>query len=119
MMMLLERLKLVGVETEHSLERFAGNKALYTKFLRKFLNDPNLAALKEALDLNQYDNAQICAHTLKGVSANLGMDELSQTCHTIVLMLRNNQQDKEKLQELFQKLSEQYDRIVAEIQIED
>ena len=45
-MLSLERL---GVDTESALARFMNNGALYEKFLRRFVQDQNYAALTEAV----------------------------------------------------------------------
>ena len=87
-MELLERLKEAHVDVEHSLERFCGNEALYLRFIQKFPQDPNFGLLADALKASDYQNALTYAHTLKGVSANLGIDELSGVCAELVAKFR-------------------------------
>ena len=59
-----------------AVKRFMGNKALYKKFLLKFLDDHNYEAITEHVYNGDYEGAFNSAHTLKGVSANLGRDPI-------------------------------------------
>jgi two-component system sensor histidine kinase/response regulator len=51
-----------------------GKKSLYLSMLHKFLAGQKSAAtsMRKALDANEWDGAQRLAHTLKGVSGNIG-----------------------------------------------
>ena len=64
---LKQKLKENGADVEGTLHRFMGNDALFLKFILKFKDDKNYAALKDALDQRNYEEAFKAAHTLKGV----------------------------------------------------
>ena len=85
-MLSLERL---GVDTESALARFMNNGALYEKFLRRFVQDQNYAALTEAVREGRVQDAFAAAHTLKGVSANLSLTRLMESVSEVVEALRS------------------------------
>lgn len=108
-----QRLEIAGVDVAGSVKRFNGNDMLYLKFAKKFLQDPNYGFLGEALAAKDYHNALTHAHTLKGVSANLGMNQLSECCNQLVQKFRA--ENYENLDEIFQRLQENYQSILSAI----
>lgn len=70
---------LPGINTEAVLERMGGNTTLYIKLLKQFSQTNIDAATKiqDAFNQNKYEQANDLAHAVKGVAANLGMDELA------------------------------------------
>ncbi len=100
---MIDELSKLGVDTEHTLERLAGNEAIYERFLIKFLQDTNFVQLEQCLSKKDYENALQYAHTLKGVSGNLGMTELYGHMEEMVSIFRGQQEgDVQKLFELSQ-----------------
>lgn len=85
MMLALEQ---AGVDTQGALRRFCGNDALYERFLLKFPADENFGKIGPALEGGDLDAALTAAHTLKGVSGNLGMERLYQACADTVAFIR-------------------------------
>ena len=77
-----------GVDTDGALRRFANNAALYEKFMYKFLQDENFGQIGPALEAGRFDDALTAAHTLKGVSGNLGMTRLYEACSETVALIR-------------------------------
>ncbi len=77
-----------GADVEGTLHRFMGNEALFSKFLLKFKDDKNYAGLTECLDQGNYEEAFKYAHTLKGVSANLGLDPVCGPVSALTELLR-------------------------------
>ena len=63
-----------GLDTADGLLRVAGNKSLYTKLLRQFVEQQATAAahIAEALNAGDHATAERLAHTVKGVAGNLG-----------------------------------------------
>ena len=86
-------LRNAGVDTDGALRRFSGNTALYEKFLFKFPADENFAKITPALQAGDWEGALTAAHTLKGVSGNLGMDRLYRACAETVALLRAEDYD--------------------------
>jgi len=77
-----------GADVKGTLSRFAGNEAIYSKFLLKFKADPNFNALKESLDGKNIEEAFKAAHTLKGVSINLGLMPIYEAASAMSELLR-------------------------------
>ena len=84
------KLKNVGVEVEESIRRFSGNETLYEKFLLRFLKDDTYQKVMNAYEAGDKEEALIAAHTLKGVSANLGLQSLFKICSEMVIRLRED-----------------------------
>ena len=82
-----------GVDYNTALERFMGKDDLYERFLVKFL-------VGEAFK---------CAHTLKGLSGNLGFDNLLEEDVRIVEILRSGSLDG--VEELYEILREKYQKL--------
>ena len=89
-----------GVDYNTALERFMGKDDLYERFLVKFLDDENFSKLGEAFK---------CAHTLKGLSGNLGFDNLLEEDVRIVEILRSGSLDG--VEELYEILREKYQKL--------
>ncbi len=83
-----------GITIENGLERVAGNKKLYKDLLIKFYNN-NISFSENIIDaFNKYDNdpelPERLAHTLKGVSGNLGALSLFESAKNIELDFKEN-----------------------------
>jgi PAS domain S-box-containing protein len=70
--------ELPGVAVASGLERVGGNKPLYAKLLRKFRESQQNAVqeIRAALHSGDRETAGRLAHTVKGVSGNLGAETL-------------------------------------------
>ena len=77
-----------GADVEGTLKRFMGNEALYMKFIMKFLDDKNFEGIKSNLEKNDFEGAYVSAHTLKGVTANLGLNPVYGVATQISDMLK-------------------------------
>lgn len=85
----IRQLEESGADVSGTLKRFMGNEALYGKFLTKFLQDANYEGLVRNLEQKNYEEAFKCAHTLKGVAANLGLNPLCRAVSDLTEELRN------------------------------
>ena len=103
----------MGADYEGVLERFS-SEALVKKFALKFLNDNSYSNLEDALADGNVENAFRAAHTLKGVCLNLGFDELYEVSAELTEKLRGR--ETAGSEELFQKVSQKYQKTVAAIQ---
>lgn len=79
-----------GIDVDNALERFMGNEALLERFLKKFLEDTNHAALTAAVFAGDQEAALTAAHTLKGVSGNLSILPLHELLTRQVQLFREN-----------------------------
>lgn len=101
-----------GADVDTTLKRFMGNEALYMKFLMKFSDDSNYGIIMENVKKCDYDAVFNGAHTLKGVSANLGLSPVYNASSQITELLRGRQEtpvDVAKLDEYIVQLQEAYD----------
>lgn len=108
-----------GADVEGTLHRFMGNEALFLKFLLKFKDDTNYAGLTESLDRENYEEAFKYAHTLKGVSANLGLDPICRPVSALTELLRGktaSEVDREQVAVQRAVLEEAYVRFVELIE---
>ena len=103
----------MGSNYESVLGRM-GSEAMIKRFALKFLNDPSFNDLIEDLIKKDGEEAFRAAHTLKGVCLNLGFDELYEVSAELTEKLRGR--ETAGSEELFQKVSQKYQKTVAAIQ---
>ena len=70
------------------VEKRLTSVSLVKRFITKFLDDSSFSELCHALEAGQRENAFRAAHTLKGVSANLGFDRLQAAVGELTELLR-------------------------------
>lgn len=103
----------IGMDLEGVLARFSGNKALLMRFVKKFTNDQTFPHLKEAIAQKNWQDIETYAHTLKGVSGNLGFTSLYELSSAIVSKIRGKQQ--QEAEALFSKTIECCQNIIDTI----
>ncbi|MEA5073467.1 MAG: Hpt domain-containing protein [Eubacterium aggregans] len=84
----IEFLKQNGIDYIDGLKRFSGKDVLYRKYLKRFLEDSTYGQLKTAMDQEEYQEAFLLAHTLKGVVGNLSFFFLLKHIEPFVEALR-------------------------------
>lgn len=94
-----------GVNLEEIMDRFVDDIDLYKDCLIQFSQDPSFYALKKAINEKNYTEAFDQAHTMKGVSANLGLVKLYDAICEIVEPLRH--QDYANLLSKYQAIMDQ------------
>lgn len=109
-----EAMEKIGMDVAGALERFMGNEVLYIKFLKKFLDDKNYENLKKYMEEENIEEAFRCAHTLKGLGANLGMEQLYRCISPLVEMLRSG--TMEGAAKVMEQVTDEYEKIVRLIQ---
>ena len=82
-----------GLDIRQGVKQVGGNEQLYQKLLKEFLINHRHSAqsLQQALQNHELDKAARIAHTLKGVSANIGASELHRVAERINTLLEENQ----------------------------
>jgi len=83
-----------GADVQTTVKRFMGNEAMYERFLGKFLKDENYAKLIRELEQKNYEEAFKCAHTLKGVAANLGLTPIYTASSELTELLRDKKPEE-------------------------
>ena len=82
-----ERLKTLDVQD--AMKRLGNNKRLYAMLLKKFNGDTMLEELKSALAGGDSDASQAQAHAIKGLAANLSLEDLRAKAEVIELALKD------------------------------
>lgn len=106
-----QRLRECGADVETTVNRFMGNEAMYEKFLKKFTDNSNYSGLEESIQTEDYEEMFKYAHTLKGVSANLGLDPIYKAASDLTEEVRGKQPEevnKARVQEIWQELQRVY-----------
>src|SRR5208337_1683860 len=69
---------IAGIDMEAGLRRVAGNRPLYMDLLRRFADRHKAtpAMINEALARGELETAERLAHTVNGISGNLGVLEV-------------------------------------------
>ena len=77
-----------GIAWNAVAERFGNDAGLYLKCLGMFVADKNLETLNSALQCGDFGIAFRAAHTIKGMSSNMGFDGVTAAACAIVEPLR-------------------------------
>ncbi len=105
-----ELLKALKIDEEYTLARFSGMKNILERFLLRFLDDNSMGLLKYDFETNDQESAERDAHTLKGLAANLGLDELSRRAAECVDIIRAGNYAAARQQ--YPHILEEYERVV-------
>jgi len=79
-----------GIDVDGALERMGGSEELFETILGMFLADENYGLLKGALASGDEEHALGYAHTIKGLSGNLGFLKLFEYSDDMVETFRKN-----------------------------
>lgn len=103
---LLEKLKDYGADVEGAMARFINDEDLYYTCFAAFLEDECFLLLKHTVEDKEYQKAFEYAHTLKGISGNLGLTPIYLSISKMVEALRIN--DYDRIDFLYKELMDQY-----------
>lgn len=109
---LKECLEAYGADYTATMERFMGNEALYRKIFDMFFQDENLGRLGAALKEEDYTAAFEAAHTLKGVTGNMGLTPLYDAVCALVEPLRARER-RDEYQALYREIERQFEAVKA------
>lgn len=99
-----------GGDYDKTMRRFMNNEGLYYKLLPKLFQDESLSKLEKSIKIGDLETGFESAHTLKGISANLGLTPLYDSVCKIVEPLRNQQQDVNYF-EMYQEIQQEFHRV--------
>ncbi len=102
-----------GINVSKALSSFMQMEPMYEKFLNKFCSDPSFENLEKAVKEKNEDLAHLSSHTLKGISATLGMEKLYQ-----LLLEQDNYFKKHESQagyDLFPQIKDEYLKMIEAI----
>jgi HPt (histidine-containing phosphotransfer) domain-containing protein len=101
----------IGVDVKDVVSRMGLTEKHLKKYLRKFMDNKEYDKLTRAVEENDSYNVEWAAHTLKGVCANLGLNNLLSDFQEIVNSVRSD--DTARIPELYRKSAEDYNRVIA------
>lgn len=81
-------LRQAGIDYDAAMARFVGKRAIYEKYLVKFLEDTHAMEAVTAYEQNNFEEVLEQTHALKGVAGTLGMTSLYEISADIVKDLR-------------------------------
>ena len=81
-----------GIDLKSGLKRVMGNKKLYKKILLEFCSNFNNATdnLKQMIKDNNIEEAKRLVHTMKGISGNIGANDLYQSSTYLEKLVKDN-----------------------------
>ncbi len=108
-------LSIPGIDAKTALSRVRGNRKIFLDLLASFRNGYATSAedISKAVDQGELDEAKQIAHTLKGVSGNVGADRVHAAAVELDAMLKEN--DLEDLPDALDRLSNAFDEVTAGI----
>ena len=71
-----------------TIKRFMGSETMYLRILNMLFADENMQKLQDSIARGDWDGAFAAAHTLKGVTGNLGLQPFYEAACAIVEPLR-------------------------------
>jgi HPt (histidine-containing phosphotransfer) domain-containing protein len=84
----------VLINQEEGLKRMMNNKKLYSRLLNKFKTGTNLDDITSSIAAQDFEKAQIAAHTLKGISGNLSLTALYEQSVAIESQIKGRSLDE-------------------------
>lgn len=78
----------LGCDTQNALGRFMNNRDMYLKFLNMFTEEKSFDLLGKYIAEGNVKEAFACAHTIKGVSANLSLGPINRAVVPMVEKMR-------------------------------
>ncbi len=76
------------LDTRRGLLLAGSDEALYRAFLLDYPQDDTVPRLRAALQAGRMEEAALLAHTLKGLAAQLGMDEVADAARALQAAIR-------------------------------
>jgi HPt (histidine-containing phosphotransfer) domain-containing protein len=107
----------VYVDVEDGSKRVMNNIKLFVKLLGKFKEDKSLDEINAALTAGDMAKAQIAAHTIKGLTANLSLMELNKQCIELEAQLKSGSIPNEQfaaVKDTYAKTIQEVDKVIAQ-----
>ncbi|MCP4271985.1 MAG: response regulator [Gammaproteobacteria bacterium] len=102
---------LPGIDVETGLIRVGGNRKLYKNLLIKFRDDysNSFQKIKRAIEDNNLKDAEMYAHTVRGVAGNIGINKLQKIADDLEAGIRKRETDK------FDSMLKKYSRELSKV----
>lgn len=105
------KVKELGVDFDYIYRVFGGNENLYLSLCNKFIQDPSYNKFQKSLMHQDYKDANLHLHTLKGVAANLGFCKLAEISNLLMTDIRCVNGNLNSIH--YQELQYEYNRIIS------
>ncbi len=99
--------ELEGIDVNDGLYHAAMNRKLYEKLLLSFSNNNEnvVSEIRNAVEKDDHEHAVRIAHTLKGVSGNIGAGDLQEVSEKLNNILRDGKWKRDELEVILNRLS--------------
>jgi CheY-like chemotaxis protein len=106
-----------GLDMHNGLRRVMGKKPLYLSMLHKFITGQKFATANifQELENNNWDTAMRLAHTLKGVSGNIGATSLQHLAEKLELAIKEKM-PREQVDSRLDNLIEPLESLIAQLE---
>jgi HPt (histidine-containing phosphotransfer) domain-containing protein len=107
----------VYVNQQEGLSRVLNNAKLYVRLLTKFKTETTLDELNAAVKAGDFEKAQVDAHTLKGIAANLSLTKLFLQIQDLEIRIKKREEvsgDLEKLGQCFSETIINIDKVIEQ-----
>lgn len=81
-----------GIDAAEGIRTCVGKEALFLRLLHKFVNDRSYDNFLAAAEANDWKEADTPLHTLKGLAAQLGMNQLFELGQAALTQMRESQE---------------------------
>lgn len=105
-------LRSIGIELDQALDRCMDCEELYQTLLEMFLEDENFEELQQAVTAGNVERAFQCAHTLKGVTGNIGFEPLFSQIVPLVEIFRKGNFPAD-IQQNMEELTRRYNEVCS------
>jgi PAS domain S-box-containing protein len=106
-----------GLNMDDGLRRVLGKKSLYLSMLRKFIDGQKFVTtqINDALEDSNWQTAERFAHTLKGVSGNIGAVNLQQMAEKLESAIKDHE-TREKIDLLLEILTRLLETLISQLE---
>ncbi len=106
-MTLNEVASVIDLDLKRTFSLFMGKEEMYVRYLKKFPENAEriMSGLETAVQSNDYKGIEAGAHGIKGVSANLGIQKVTEISTALMMDIRES--TYEKIGQDYQQLKEQ------------
>lgn len=101
----------MGVDIPSTMERFMQNEGIYFRFLLKFRENSQFEELAQAFKREDWEQALVTSHNLKGYCGNLGLARILQLLTSQVNLLRAG--DNQGAAGLLDDILMEHDKIIG------
>ncbi|MBF0103149.1 MAG: response regulator, partial [Desulfobacterales bacterium] len=107
---------LQGIDIVSGLKHIGGNRSLYIDILKEFLTEYRDVSqhIQAAIDKQEWTTAERLVHTLKGVSGNIGAQDLFLRTQQVESMIK--QADKNASEPLLHQLTQEMSRVISSLE---